>query len=183
MCGGIRFYSKSLKLSLYNYINDSLKYFENSHISSSKSELLDFIKNKSGIYMWYNKINHKIYIGSSVDLKRRFLEYFNINRISKETSMPINKALVKYGYENFSIFILEFCSIEELYDKELFYFDKYSPTYNLLKIPGSPSRSYKWTHTEETKFIMSKLMKKKMRKFWYKKFIYSISIFYKNNLY
>jgi hypothetical protein len=47
-----------------------------------------------------NNINGKKYIGSSVNLRRRIYEYFNINRILKEQSMPINLALatrLKYG--------------------------------------------------------------------------------------
>jgi group I intron endonuclease len=54
--------------------------------------------------------------------------------------MPINVALLKHGYSNFSLTILEFCDINTLILREKFYFDQYSPEYNILKDPGSPSR-------------------------------------------
>jgi group I intron endonuclease len=81
-------------------------------------------------------MNNKSYIGSSVDLKRRFLEYFNIKRLLRYSSMAINKALLKYGYSQFSLSILEYC--DELMIKEKYYL--LSPKYNILKEPGSPSR-------------------------------------------
>lgn len=34
--------------------------------------------------MWTNKLNSKKYVGSSVDLKRRLLEYYNVNRLLNE---------------------------------------------------------------------------------------------------
>jgi hypothetical protein len=63
-----------------------------------KLRILTENRGKSGIYMWTNLINGKRYIGSSVDLKRRLLEYFNANRLLKESSMTINRALLKHGY-------------------------------------------------------------------------------------
>jgi group I intron endonuclease len=54
--------------------------------------------------------------------------------------MPIYTALLKYGYQNFSLTILEICSIDSLMSREKYYFDVYSPEYNILKTPGSPDR-------------------------------------------
>lgn len=54
--------------------------------------------------------------------------------------MPINKALLKHGYQNFSLTILEFCDKDVIMTREKDYFDKYSPEYNVLKTPGSPDR-------------------------------------------
>src|SRR5437588_4192558 len=42
-----------------------------------KSQILSDNKNKSGIYMWENKINAKRYIGSSVDLSNRLSNYYS----------------------------------------------------------------------------------------------------------
>lgn len=98
-----------------------------------------------------NKLNNKKYIGSSVNLKRRLLEYYNANRLLKEKSMSINKAILKYGYSNFTLTILEFCDADSLITKEKYYFDTYSPEYNILNTPGSPSRGSGWFHSEATK--------------------------------
>ena len=104
--------------------------------------------------MWTNLLNGKIYIGSSVDLRRRFLEYYNVNRLLNETSMLIHVALLKYGYKNFSLTILEFCEIDKLMSREKHYFEVYSPEYNILKTPGSPDRGSGWKHSEATVEIM-----------------------------
>jgi CRP-like cAMP-binding protein len=61
--------------------------------------------------------------------------------------MLIHKALIKYGYENFSLEILEYCEIDKLIAREQFYFQNLKPQYNLLQTAGS-SLGYK--HSEET---------------------------------
>lgn len=40
--------------------------------------------NKSGVYRWTNLLNNKSYVGSSVNLGRRFRVYFNINYLEME---------------------------------------------------------------------------------------------------
>lgn len=121
-----------------------------SDADKDKLNILKYIKGKSGIYMWTNKLNGKKYVGSSVDLRRRLLEYYNVNRMLNEKSMPINVALLKYGYTNFSFTILEICDKDSLMSREKHFFEVYSPEYNILKTPGSPARGSGWTHSEAT---------------------------------
>lgn len=92
----------------------------------------------------------KKYVGSSVNLRRRLLEYYNVNRLLNEKSMPIYLSLLKHGYQSFSLTILEFCNIDSLVSREKHFFDVYSPEYNLLKTPGSSDRGKGWTHSEAT---------------------------------
>nr|ATI20588.1 GIY-YIG endonuclease [Ophiognomonia clavigignenti-juglandacearum] len=115
-----------------------------------KLNILKYIKGKSGIYMWTNKLNDKKYVGSSVDLRRRLLEYYNVNRLLTEKSMPIYVALLKYGYHNFTLTILDFCDMDSLMSREKYFFEVYSPEYNILKTPGSPDRGSGWKHSEAT---------------------------------
>ena len=61
--------------------------------------------------------------------------------------MLINKALLKYGYGNFSLEILEYCEPKDLISREQYYLDLIKPEYNILKIAGS---SLGYRHTEET---------------------------------
>ena len=68
------------------------------------------------------------------------MEYYNVNRMLNEKSMPINQSLLKYGYQSFSLTILEFCNIDSLVSREKHFFDIHSPEYNILKTPGSPDR-------------------------------------------
>jgi len=100
--------------------------------------------------MWTNKLNGKKYVGSSMALKCRLLEYYNVNRLLNEKSMPIYVALLKYGYSNFTLTILDICEKDSLISREKHFFEVYSPEYNILKTPGSPSRVSGWTHSEAT---------------------------------
>nr|YP_009568477.1 GIY endonuclease [Drechslerella brochopaga]QBL02557.1 GIY endonuclease [Drechslerella brochopaga] len=61
--------------------------------------------------------------------------------------MAICNALIKHGYSNFSLEILEYCEAENCIEREQFYIDLYKPEYNILKFAGS-NLGYK--HTEET---------------------------------
>lgn len=70
---------------------------------TDKLRIISENKGKSGIYMWINLKTGKRYIGSSVDLKRRFLEYYNVKRLFKGSIMLINRGLLKYGYAQFTL--------------------------------------------------------------------------------
>jgi group I intron endonuclease len=47
--------------------------------------------------------------------------------------MNICRALLKYGYSNFSIEILEYCDPSELLKREKYYMDIFQPDYNICK--------------------------------------------------
>ena len=78
------------------------------------------LPHKSGIYLFENIINKKIYIGQAKDLHKRILTHFTIN-----PDIYFHKALHKYGEDNFNIYILEFCEEESLDIKEIYYIAKY----------------------------------------------------------
>jgi hypothetical protein len=93
-------------------------------------------KGKSGIYMWVNTINNKRYVGSSVDLHRRFSAYYSVAYLTKYNNIIIHRALLKYGYSAFSLHILEYCNREDLLSREQYYMDLYKPEYNTLTLAG-----------------------------------------------
>lgn len=105
-------------------------------------------RGKPGVYRWTNIINGKSYIGSTTDLNRRFREYYNFNYLNlpKYKGMLIIKALLKYGYSNFSLEILEYCDKEKIREREQYYLDLIKPKYNVLTTAGA-SDGYK--HSEE----------------------------------
>ena len=104
----------------------------------------------------------KSYIGSAKNLNIRFKQYFNYNHITyPKRNMRIYKALLKYGYAEFRLEILEFCSPELLIEREQFYFDTLIPEYNILKIAGSPIG---YRHSEASKKLISLALKKKKKK-------------------
>lgn len=79
------------------------------------------------------------------------------NLKSKQNSnMPIIKALLKYGYNNFSLWIIEYVPINKLSIRETYYITNIIPYYNVLK-EGYSSIGFK--HTEETKKLLKELAK------------------------
>lgn len=120
-----------------------------------KFNILNDNKEKAGIYRWVNLLTGKTYIGSSRNLSARLKQYFNINYLESETTKNnsnIYRSLIKNGYSNFKIEILEHCTLENLIDREQYYLDKLEPEYNILKKAGSLSG---FKHSEATKELMS----------------------------
>ena len=105
-------------------------------------------KGKSGVYRWTNLISGKSYVGSSINLRARFLNYYNLAYLTKYASKSnICKAFLKYGYSNFKLEILEYCDSDLVVAREQYYIDSLKPEYNILKLAGS-SLGYK--HTAES---------------------------------
>lgn len=156
--GIINYQFKSGAPNLLNYSTDSnikpVKIYLNA--DTLKLEIIKDNRNKSGIYRWTNLINGKIYIGSSSDLGERFYRYYNIDYLIKtltRTKSIIYSSLLKNGYSNFKLDILEYCEKKDLLNREQYYFSVLNPEYNILKLAYS-SEGFK--HTEKTKEIMSK---------------------------
>ena len=127
-----------------------------SNADLQKQNIINENKNKSGIYQWVNILNGKTYIGSSVNLGRRLKQYYTYSYItsSQNKKMIIYKAILKYGYSNFSFKILEYCDISILIQREQFYFSLLKPEYNTLKNAGN---TLGYRHTDETITKMSKI--------------------------
>lgn len=115
-------------------------------INAEKALILKDNKGKTGVYRWTNKINDKSYIGSALDLRIRFWVYFSSKRLL-DSNMPIYRAIIKYGYANFKLEILEYCEKNIVLVREQYYIDLLNPEYNILSTAGS-SEGYK--HTAET---------------------------------
>lgn len=141
-----------------NTINEKninpIKYYENA--DTQKESILKDNRHKCGIYKWTNKLNGRFYVGSSVHLSKRLINYYNYNFISNpKYKRLIEKALLKHGYSNFSLEILEYCNPSEAIVREQYYIDLLKPEYNLSPTAGSRLGS---KHSEET------LLKFKARK-------------------
>lgn len=116
-------------------------------------------KNKSGIYRWNNLITGKSYIGSSISLSGRFNTYYSLSYLKKRVekgSSIIYNSLLKYGYSNFSLDILEYCEPSLLISKEQYYIDLLKPEYNILKKAGSRLGT---KQSFETKQVISSAIK------------------------
>lgn len=119
-----------------------------SNADTQKESILNDNKNRSGIYCWTHIESGKKYVGSSVDLYRRFTQYYNIKYITRASkSSSICRALLKYGYSSFSLDILELCDTSILIQREQYYIDLLKPEYNILQVAGS---LFGYKHTQES---------------------------------
>ena len=150
------------KLNTFSFSTNSrpiipIKMYANADIQ--KLDILLDNKNKSGVYCFTNLTSGKKYVGSSVDLRRRLLQYFSVSFLTKTTYMPICNALLKYGYSSFSLEILEYCETPCTIFWEQFHLDSIKPEYNILTKAGSLS-GYK--HLDSVRLKLSELQKE----FW-----------------
>ena len=76
-------------------------------------------------------------------------------KIKTRTSI-IYSALLKHGYDSFTLDILEYCEINILIDREQHYFDLLKPEYNILKAANSRIGR---KHSLKTKALMSLKLK------------------------
>lgn len=74
---------------------------------------------KSGIYKIVNNINSKCYIGSSIDIEKRIKNHFRFLKNSNHHNQHLQAAFNKYGEENFTYSIIEFCEKDILFEREL----------------------------------------------------------------
>ena len=75
----------------------------------------------SGIYCIENKINHKKYVGQSVDIYTRWTKHRNELKRKCHDNEHLQRSWDKYGEENFEFYILEKCEEKLLNKKEIFY--------------------------------------------------------------
>jgi len=120
---------------------------------TQKMQIIKENKGRSGVYRLINLSNGKSYIGSSINLSRRFTQYFYLNHLLRNTCMPICSALLKYGYSNFSLVILEYCDPSECLARENHFLASLKPEYNIAKDAQAPF--FNRLHTPETKAKMS----------------------------
>lgn len=113
----------------------------------------------TGIYKIINKINGKMYIGSAVDIQKRWIKHKSDLRKNKHHSKKLQNSWNKYGEQNFIFEIVEECEKNKdlLLSKESYYFILYDTVkngYNCAIKAGSPMFGKK--HSEETKKKISK---------------------------
>lgn len=81
---------------------------------------------ESGIYKIKNVIDGKIYIGQSVNVQRRLKVHKNRLTKGSHENNYLQNAVIKYGIDNFTFEIIEFCKLDLLDEKERFYISFYN---------------------------------------------------------
>lgn len=90
----------------------------------------------SGIYQIENKVNSKVYIGSSNNIERRWQKHKALLRHGKHQNSHLQAAWNKYGEDNFIFSIIELCSIDSLLDREQYFINMINPEYNQTLVAG-----------------------------------------------
>jgi len=76
---------------------------------------------KCGIYCIENLINDKKYVGSSVDINKRIKHHFYLLKRNIHKNKHLQESFNINRIENFKFYILEDCSKEDLYSKEIYW--------------------------------------------------------------
>lgn len=77
-----------------------------------------------GIYSFKCTRNGKVYIGSSVDIRKRKDNHLSLLRRNKHYNTYFQNIFNKYGEESLKFSIIEECSRENLLEREIFYITK-----------------------------------------------------------
>lgn len=117
-----------------------------------------FIAMNCGIYLITNKINGKFYIGSSVDIHKRWISHKCDFNKKRHPNRHLQSANDKYGFSCFEHSILEYCDRSQLKVREQFYLDKMfdkEKCYNIFResyaVNGVNHPMFGRTHTLEAK--------------------------------
>lgn len=119
---------------------------------------------KSGIYRITCLGNKKFYIGSAVNLKRRFDEHQTLLRNNKHYNSKLQHAWNKYGEEQFIFDIVELVDEEYLLDCEQTWMDSTNVCvtgFNLAQKAGSGGSCRDWiiTYPDGTEKLLSNMTK------------------------
>lgn len=79
----------------------------------------------SGIYKFESKIDNRCYIGSSVNLKRRYNKHKYELNSCLHGNIHLQRFVIKYGFDNLKYSIIEYCDKEKLEERETYYINKY----------------------------------------------------------
>jgi len=127
-------------------LNKPTYIFEN--FINNRDKIREKTKGLSGIYLWFNKVNGKCYIGSASDLYIRINNYFQPTYLKR--AYTIVNAINKNGINAFNLLILEILGDSKKIDrkrrliKEDSYLLTYLPEYDILEIleKGSSSLNF-----------------------------------------
>lgn len=152
----IRSYSNGFHEEKWNFDNQDIKYkvtFIDSYIKEVETRInkIDSCKDHNitndvliGIYAIINKVNNRIYIGSSININARIGQHKNDLYNNVHTNKQLQTDYNYYGSHNFKYTILELIpEIPKLPYIELYYIDQYgglksSSTYN----KSDPTKEY-----------------------------------------
>lgn len=134
-----------------------IHFFHN--VKESKKDIYKKLRRKAGIYVFINNKTNQLYVGSSINLTKRMVSYYYYYNSDRPSQLAIIRAMKKYGLDNFSLGIKEFCDGDPkiCIDLEQKWIDYYKPKYNVLTTAGN---SFGYKHSIETINKLKEIFKK-----------------------
>ena len=104
------------------------------------------VSKKTCVYKITNTLNGKVYIGQTVDYRKRKVGHFSYLRRNAHRNIYLQNSFNKYGESSFRIEIIKECTIDELDELEIYYMRKYNSIdrtqgYNMV-IGGNTNKSF-----------------------------------------
>lgn len=139
---------------------------------------------KCGIYLIFNLVSGKRYVGSSINIYNRFHEYIHILKINEAHNKHLQNSWNKYGEESFVFQVLEYCEPKVQFEREQYYIDLIKPEYNLtLNVVANTGHKVeeetkkKISNTLKAKYASGEITTYKQEHAWIKCYIYNIKTF------
>ena len=98
----------------------------------------------SGVYKITNNITGDFYIGSSKDIKRRWVNHRSPSVHKQRPNSKLYKDMSSYGLDNFTFEIIE--KTDNLKEREQYYIEHLNPSYNNRYASGWNTKRCKETH-------------------------------------
>nr|NP_150331.1 orf292 [Rhizophydium sp. 136]AAK84261.1 orf292 [Rhizophydium sp. 136] len=102
-------------------MKNNLKYWKED-LLINEEQIAYEINNKSGVYIFVCLINKKMYVGSSINLKRRLKTHLAVHSKELRSNIKLKNDKIKYGIKNFGFGILEYINTKDR--KEIFYLEQ-----------------------------------------------------------
>ena len=97
----------------------------------------------SAVYKIINTVTGDFYIGSSKDVKRRWVSHKCPSVWKRYSNNPMYLDMKKYGIDSFEFQVIEEVEIDNLKDKEQQFIEKLKPIYNNNNAKGLDTERYK----------------------------------------
>lgn len=124
-------------------------------------EKIDFnLNEKCGIYLIWNKISNKEYVGSSKNLYDRIHSHVHLLKRNTHHNKHLQSSFNKYGMDNFEYKILEFCNEEIRFEVEQKWISQLKPKYNKSE---NVIANFGQSQSDEAKEKISKTLKLKYK--------------------
>lgn len=107
-----------------------------------------------GIYIIRNTVTDKLYIGKSVDIKKRFNTHKHNLRNGRHCNKYLQRAWDKYGESAFEFCVLEECERDKLNALEIATIEKYANTHDLYNMTDGGDGLLGHKRSDETKALI-----------------------------